>query len=64
MGLILVGIKFGEIWRNSPNLIPAKIKKDDHSPNKILAKFNIIFRSPSLKKIQFFLGDPKFIKNL
>ena len=36
MGLILAGIKFGEFgefWGNSPNLIPAKIKKNDHSPN-------------------------------
>ena len=30
MGLILAGIEFGEFgefWRNSPNLIPAKIFK-------------------------------------
>ena len=36
MGLILAVIKFGEFgdfWRNSPNLIPAKILKNDHSPN-------------------------------
>ena len=36
MGLILAGIKFGqfrEFWRYSPNLVPAKIKKNDHSPN-------------------------------
>ena len=29
MRLILAGIKFGEFWRNSRNLIPAKIKKND-----------------------------------
>ena len=33
MGLILVGIKFGEFWRTSPDLIPAKVWKNDHSPN-------------------------------